>query len=57
MSKFMWGNSKSLSPEGMTDAEMSKRLFLFFTIISFNKIVNLEYPKLKFYELIVTSDK
>lgn len=49
MSKFMWGNSKSLSPEGMTDAEMSKRLFLFFTIISFNKIVNLEYPKFKFY--------
>ncbi|XP_023349391.1 nardilysin [Eurytemora carolleeae] len=29
MSKFMWGNTKSLSPEGMTDAEMSKRLHSF----------------------------
>ena len=25
MSKFMWGNSKSLSPEGMDDATMHKR--------------------------------
>ena len=25
MSKFMWGNTKSLSPEGMDDKQMHKR--------------------------------
>jgi len=29
MAKFMWGNQKSLTPEGMTDEEMHKRLHEF----------------------------